>query len=117
MTRSSSDFTWMKTSIRNWLPPFACAVLIAKAVEARMLGKPDDEQLTYATSQGRCVMSFNVRDFLLLAQEWSRAGRAHTGIVVTPQGSRKAMGHLLRRILHLLNQTTVDEMDNVVRFL
>jgi predicted nuclease of predicted toxin-antitoxin system len=87
------------------------------AAEAGMLGKLDEEQLEYATSQGRCLMSFNVRDFTILAQRWAQAGRPHAGIVVTKQVSRRAFGHLLGRILQLLNTTTANEMNDLLRYL
>jgi predicted nuclease of predicted toxin-antitoxin system len=87
------------------------------AVEEATLGKTDEEQLEHATAQGRCLMSFNIRDFAVLAQTWSLAGRPHPGIVVTPQVSRQALGQLLQRCLQLLNTSTADEMVNVFRFL
>jgi predicted nuclease of predicted toxin-antitoxin system len=80
------------------------------AAEAGMLTKSDEEQLDYATSQGRCLLSFNVADFVLLARQRSHAGRGHSGIVVTNQVSRHALGQLLHRVLHLLNTYTADEM-------
>ena len=87
------------------------------AVEESMLGKSDEEQLEYATAQGRCLLSFNIRDFAVLAQAWLQAGRTHPGIVVTPQVSRQALGQLLQQCLQLLNTTTADEMVDVFRFL
>jgi hypothetical protein len=87
------------------------------AAEAGMLGKLDVEQLEHATSQGRCLVSFNVRHFTVLAQQWAHSGRAHAGIVVTKQVSRRAFGQLLGRILHLLNTTTAAEIKNVLRYL
>src|SRR5216684_5691741 len=65
------------------------------AVEAGMLGKTDEEQLQYAASQGRCLISFNVRDFAILARHWVNAGRTHAGIVVTRQVRRNALWQLL----------------------
>ncbi len=87
------------------------------AVEEGTLGKSDEEQLEYATAQGRCLVSFNIGDFATLAQTWALAGRTHPGIVVTPQVSRQALGQLLQRCLQLLNTTTADEMVTVFRFL
>lgn len=82
-----------------------------------MLEKSDEEQLEYAASQGRCLMSFNVADFAILAKEWAHAEREHAGIIVTPQVGRKVFGHLLRRILRLFDATAADEMRNVFRYL
>lgn len=87
------------------------------AVEAGMLHRSDEEQLEFAAAQDRCLVTFNIRDFAVLASEWWKAGRNHAGIVVTPQVSRRALGRLLHRLLNLLNTTTADEMRNVFRYL
>jgi len=87
------------------------------AVEAGTLGTSDEEQLTYGAAQGRCVVSFNIGDFADLAILWSRAGRDHAGIVVAQQVSRRHLGRLLQRLLHLLNTVTADEMANTFRYL
>jgi hypothetical protein len=41
------------------------------AAQAGMLGRSDGEQLEHATAQGRCLVSFSVRDFAILAQQWA----------------------------------------------
>ena len=87
------------------------------AVEAATLGRSDEEQLTYAAAQGRCLLSFNIADFATLAVTWERTGRTHAGIVVAQQVSRHHLGQLLQRILHLLNTVTADEMANTFRYL
>ena len=43
----------------------------------------DADQLTYATTQGRAVYTFNATDFDQLDREWRAAGRPHAGIVVS----------------------------------
>jgi hypothetical protein len=87
------------------------------AAEAGKRGTTDEEQLEYAATQGRCLLTFNVADFVVLAREWGETGRHHAGILVTAQVSRKGFGDLLKRILDLLNQTTADEMIDVLRYL
>jgi predicted nuclease of predicted toxin-antitoxin system len=87
------------------------------ATEAGKLGRTDEEQLEYAASQGRCILTFNVPDFAVLAQQWALTGKQHAGILVTKQVIRKAFGQLLGRVLQLLNTTTADEMQNVFRYL
>jgi predicted nuclease of predicted toxin-antitoxin system len=86
-------------------------------LEAGRLEKSDEEQLTYAAGQGRCVVSFNIGDFADLAVLWARAGRDHAGIVVGQQMSRRHLGRLLHRLLRLLNTVTADEMANTFRYL
>jgi predicted nuclease of predicted toxin-antitoxin system len=85
-------------------------------VEAGRLAKSDEEQLEYATVQGRCLVSFNVADFAILARQWAFANRTHAGILVTPQVSRQQIGHLLHRLLQLLNSVAADEVANVFRY-
>jgi predicted nuclease of predicted toxin-antitoxin system len=87
------------------------------AAEAGRLGTTDEEQLGYAATQGRCLFSFNVADFAVLAKEWAGAGRHHAGILVTAQVSRKGLGELLNRLLKVLNNTAADEMADVFRYL
>ena len=87
------------------------------ATEAGMLGKSDKEQLVYATAQGRCLVTFNIRDFRLLACQWAQMGQPHAGLIVTKQVSRAGFGKLLGRLLHLLNTTNANEIQNVLRYL
>ncbi len=84
------------------------------AHEAGMLGRSDHEQLEYASGHGRCIFSFNVRDFYPLSEEWAHAGREHAGIVVTQHREPKRFGWLLRELLSLVNTITADEMRNMV---
>lgn len=87
------------------------------AVEAGMLEKSDAEQLAHASTEGRCLISFNAADFAVLAVEWARQERRHVGIIVTPQVGRQKLGELRARILQLVNSVTADEMLNVFRYL
>jgi predicted nuclease of predicted toxin-antitoxin system len=45
----------------------------------------DTEQLAYATSQGRVLFTYNIKDFVPLAREWTEIGREYTGIIVCEQ--------------------------------
>jgi predicted nuclease of predicted toxin-antitoxin system len=85
--------------------------------EATMLDRDDDEQLAYATSCDRCILSFNVRHFAVLAREWAQAGKSHAGIVVTQQVSKKYLGYLHGLVHEFLNTTTADEIRNAYRYL
>jgi dihydroorotase-like cyclic amidohydrolase len=74
----------------------------------------DEEQLEYAASQGRAILTHNQQDFAPLHEKWQREGREHAGIVLSP---RIPIGELLHRILRLLDQVTADEMRNNLRHL
>ena len=70
----------------------------------------DEDQLTFAAKQNRVVLTFNIRDFAPLHEQWTAAARPHAGIIVSQQlGSRK-YGVLLWRMLKLLDQMTAEEM-------
>ncbi len=66
--------------------------------EAGRLGESDESQLSYAASEGRVLVTFNVAHFADLHTVWMREGRHHSGIIVS---SQRPIGDLLRRILHL----------------
>jgi len=69
----------------------------------------DSEQLAYAFSQGRAVLTCNISHFASLFDEYWQGGREHYGIVVSEQ---LPIGEMLRRALNLLNSVTADEMRN-----
>jgi len=74
--------------------------------EAARIGESDESQLVWATAEGRTVITFNVRDFARLHNDWISAGRKHSGIVVARQ---HPVGVILRRLVRLgLTLTAVD---------
>jgi hypothetical protein len=82
---------------------------IAAAREHDMLGKPDDEQLAYATSLERCVLTHNRVDFEMLHTGYVFAGKSHSGIVVA---TRRSPYEIARRVAVLLDSLTADEIAN-----
>ena len=58
---------------------------ILTALEAEMLGEPDDRQLAYAATQGRAIYSFNVGDFCCLHSQWLSEQRSRAGIILGQQ--------------------------------
>ena len=69
-------------------------VLTAK--EANMIEVADQEQLDYATSLNRTVLTFNTRDFVKLHSEYLSVDQHHAGIIVSDQAQ---IGAILRRLL------------------
>ena len=67
--------------------------------EAENLERTDAEQLAFAASQGRTLVTFNVKDFVPLARTYAEAGRHHGGIILS---DHLPFGTLLRRLLLLL---------------
>src|SRR4051812_35941484 len=84
--------------------------------EAALAGRPDEEQLTFATSVGRTVLTFNQRDYCRLHEEWMEEGRTHTGIIVGAQ-QRYSVGESVRRLLLLIESCTAEDMRDRIEFL
>jgi predicted nuclease of predicted toxin-antitoxin system len=71
---------------------------------------PDEDQLAFATGESRAILTYNIRDFAPLHEQWQAAGRTHAGIIVSRQMGRRQYGQLLQRMLRLLNHFTAQEM-------
>ena len=89
---------------------------VITAMEAGLVGKPDEDQLAFATECGCVLYTFNISDFYRLHTQWIRAGREHSGMILAPQ-QRFSIGEQLRRILHLRAAATATSMRNRVEFL
>jgi len=79
------------------------------ARESHTLGRSDHEQLDFATSHGRIILTFNVKDFVRLAAESAISGRHHAGIIVS---DHLPFRELLRRILVLLQRHAHADLAN-----
>ena len=90
---------------------------VISAQEAGMASASDEEQLAFATTEKRVVLTFDIADFATLAGVWHGAGRHHAGIVVSPEIRGSAYPILLRRVLRMLNEVTADELADTLRFL
>jgi predicted nuclease of predicted toxin-antitoxin system len=80
--------------------------------EAAMDRASDEDQLQFATSQNRAVLTFNIRDFAPLHEQWTAASRPHAGVIVSQQLGSREYGLLLNRTLRLLETMTADELRN-----
>ncbi len=76
----------------------------------------DEDQLTWATEQGRVIYSYNRRDFCRLHSEFLAAGRNHAGIVLLQQ-QRYSVGRQLQGLLKLVSTLSSKEMVNQLVFL
>lgn len=66
-------------------------------------GLSDRDQLDFARSQDRALLTHNRDDFLAIAREYAVKQRAHHGILYVPQVS---YSQLLQRVLHFLAGAT-----------
>ncbi len=82
------------------------------AYEAGNAALDNDDQLEYAASQRRAVLTCNAKHFEPLFVGWWQAGRKHCGVIVSEQ---MPIGEMLRRVLRLLNTVSADEMENGYR--
>jgi hypothetical protein len=75
---------------------------------------PDKDQLEFAAREDRCLVTFNVGDFVRLHNRWLQAGHEHAGIIVSKQ---LPIGESLRRLLVLLLREDAASMRSNLRFL
>jgi len=84
--------------------------------EANRLSFSDEEQLIWATEQGRVVYSFNRRDFSSLHNICIAEERSHTGIILAQQ-QRYSVGAQLRGLLNLIAAKSAEEMIDQLEYL
>jgi predicted nuclease of predicted toxin-antitoxin system len=82
--------------------------------ESEMLSKSDPDQLAFAVSQQRALVTINFRDFVALHELYFRQGQEHFGIIFSTEES---MGILLHRLLKMLNSVAASELKNQIRWL
>ena len=72
----------------------------------------DETQLLGATAQNRCIFTFNIRDFMVLAQQHAH----HNGIILAAQKSWR-LSELIQALTHLLSETRAKDWRGQVRWL
>src|SRR5215207_11721369 len=81
------------------------------ALEAGLVGRPDEEHLAHSAEAGRVLYTFNVGDFMHLHGGYMSAGREHAGIIFGDQ-QRFSVGEQMRRLLRILALRSAEEMSN-----
>jgi predicted nuclease of predicted toxin-antitoxin system len=82
--------------------------------QAGQVGKNDVEQLAYAVSHQKTLLTHNRTHVEALAQQYFDAGQTHYGIIIAV---RRSPYEIVRRLLTILNQVTADEMKNQLRYI
>lgn len=77
--------------------------------EQGTLGKTDIEQLEFAISWDRCLVTHNRIDFERLHLQYVQENKQHSGIIIVPQ---KNAYELAKRISVLVRALTVNEIKN-----
>ena len=83
-------------------------------VEAGREGKSDAEQLAYAVSQRRAILTHNIRHYRFLHEQYREEGKEHAGIIVSDQ---VPLRELLRRALRCLSRYKAEEVKNLLVWL
>ena len=83
--------------------------------EAGMAKRTDDDQLRFAASNKRVIITCNIADFARLHAQWLNAGLAHNGIILIHQ-QKWGSGELARRIIRLLTDPPGKDMRNRLEF-
>src|SRR4030042_2309250 len=87
-------------------------VLAAK--EVNMFGKSDEKQLAFAVSNRRAIITFNIKDFVLLHQSWLSEEKNQFGIIVSPEIK---ISKLIYLGLRLLGRTKSKDLINQLHFI
>lgn len=87
---------------------------VLTTLEAGNLGKSDAEQLEFAVSRKKVLLTHNHVDFETLVKQYFEQDKTHFGIIIAVRRLPNEMAH---RLLELLNQNTADEMINQIRYI
>lgn len=101
------------------------SVLVADLVRARglialtaraagQLHASDADQLAYAVTQHKTLLTHNRADFEALAHAYFAAGQPHAGIIIAV---RHPPYEIVRRLFLILNHVTADEMHDQIRYI
>ena len=82
---------------------------VLHVLEADRAGKTDIEQLAYATSQQRAILTHNIRDFGRLNKQFHDERKEHFGILFSDQ---IPLRELLRRALRFLARYVAEDVKN-----
>jgi predicted nuclease of predicted toxin-antitoxin system len=81
---------------------------------AGQVGKTDESQLAFATSQRKAILTHNRVHFETLARRYFEEKKAHSGIIIAVRRHPK---ELSRRVLILLDAVTADEIENQIKYI
>ena len=56
--------------------------VISVVADPALIGLPDDQVLAYATTEGRALVTANIKDFVPLDGRYRAAGQPHSGLIL-----------------------------------
>lgn len=80
----------MRVSLDEDISPQVAVILRSMGVDATSVhesgrqGLSDREQLEFASAEGRCFVTRNRNDFLILTREFFGKGLPHAGVLIVP---------------------------------
>ena len=83
-------------------------------LEAGQLGSTDTQQMAFAATRRKTLLTHNRTHFEALAQQYFELKQTHSGIIIAV---RRKPHELCRRLLLLLNSFTADEMENQIKYI
>lgn len=90
---------------------------VVSTIDAGNRSLDDRSQFAYAIAEGRVLVTFNIQDYIPLAQELYAGGREFPGLIISPHIQGHRFDYLLKLVLNLLNQVDEASMWNTIRFL
>jgi uncharacterized protein with PIN domain len=82
--------------------------------DAKRLGASDKEQLEYAVSKEKVLLTHNRIHFKKLHKEYLRENKEHYGIIIA---TRQNEYITIKRLLKILDNISADEMKNQLRYI
>jgi len=87
---------------------------VLSARDADALGKSDDEQMLYAVSLHRAVVTHNRVDFEKQHAKFLESGMTHYGVIIA---KRRKDAEVVSKMLALLDSATAEEIQNQLRYI
>ena len=87
---------------------------VVYAQELELKGRRDSEQLESASNQRRCLVSFNVKDFVILHNQYVESSKNHNGIILSKQLPFK---ETMKRLLEPIQLLDSESIKNRLKFL
>ena len=56
--------------------------VVSVVAHPALVGLPDDQILAYSTTEGRALVTANIKDFMPLDSRYRAAGQAHPGLIL-----------------------------------
>lgn len=66
-------------------------------------GLGDEQLLELAADEGRVMITFDVKDFTVIARRWAEAGKAHAGLGIVVGIDHRAIGTILDALAREMN--------------